>query len=697
MKRITLILLAISLLVSCDQTPPPSALDPLPAERQLKWHDLEFYAFVHFNMNTFTDIEWGTGGESPELFNPSELDCRQWARVCKEAGMKGIILTAKHHDGFCLWPSEFTEHSVKNSPWKDGKGDVVRELADACQEYGLKLGLYLSPWDRNHAEYGTDAYITYLRNQLTELMTNYGEVFEVWFDGANGGTGYYGGANEERRVDRKTYYDWPNTRQIVRDLQPDAVMFSDAGPGVRWVGNEAGWAGETNWSIIRRDEFYAGSPNYKDLTSGHEDGTHWVPAEVDVSIRPGWYYHHSEDHKVRSVKELVDIYYHSIGRNASFLLNFPVDRRGLIHENDVEQLMKMVEVIRKDMETDLARNTVVRASQVRGESRKFSAGKAVDGDPDTYWATDDEVLKASLIIEFGAMTTFNRFLVQEYIPLGQRVKKFSIEAWIDDAWEEIDAQTTIGAKRILRFDNVKSDKLRFNILESKACPTISNIEVYHAPKLMEAPAIERDKNGVISMKAFDGELDIYYTTDSSDPSTGSNLYTESIKIKEKGQVKAIVHDPESGESSEPNTLDFDICKEIWEVIKPDPRKDYRGAAMVDSNVRTIWRSDKEGSVPVEVVVDLGESLELSGFTYLPTQERYIDGTISHYKFYVSLDGKRWGEAVSEGEFSNIRNSPILQSLSFDPLEARFIRFVAEHEINDLGFVNIAELGVITAN
>jgi len=307
MRQIISALILIPML-ACNQVPPPDVVDPLPEARQLLWHELEFYGFVHFNMNTFTDIEWGTGGESPELFNPTQLDCRQWARVCKEAGMKGIILTAKHHDGFCLWPSEYTEHSVKNSPWKDGHGDVVRELADACQEYGLKLGLYLSPWDRNHAAYGTDAYLTYFRNQLTELMSNYGDVFEVWFDGANGGTGYYGGANEERRVDRKTYYDWPNTRQIVRDLQPDAVMFSDAGPGVRWVGNEAGWAGETNWCMIRRDEFYPGSPNYKDLTSGHEDGTHWVPAEVDVSIRPGWYYHQSEDHKVHSVKKLVDIY-----------------------------------------------------------------------------------------------------------------------------------------------------------------------------------------------------------------------------------------------------------------------------------------------------------------------------------------------------------------------------------------------------
>jgi len=697
MKTSVLFLLAIALLISCNQTPPPEALAPLPEARQLKWHELEFYAFVHFNMNTFTDMEWGTGGESPEQFNPTELDCRQWARVCKEAGMKGIILTAKHHDGFCLWPSAYTEHSVKNSPWRDGKGDVVRELAEACEEYGLKLGLYLSPWDRNHAEYGTDAYLDYFRNQLTELMSNYGDVFEVWFDGANGGTGYYGGANEERRVDRKTYYDWPNTRQIVRDLQPDAVMFSDAGPGVRWVGNEAGWAGETNWSMIRRDEFWPGSPNYKDLTSGHEDGTHWVPAEVDVSIRPGWYYHHSEDHKVHSVKKLVDIYYHSIGRNASFLLNFPVDRRGLIHENDVENLMKMVEVIRKDMETDLALNAVVEATEFRGKSRKFNGGKAVDGDPETYWSTDDGVVTASLTLDFGKEITFNRFLVREYIPLGQRVRKFSIDAWVDGQWREIDAQTTIGNKRILRFDNVSSTKLKFNILDARANPLISTIEVYHAPKLMEPPAIERDKEGYVSMEAFDSGLDIYYTLDGSEPTTSSMLFKESFPLKGKGELKALVHDPATGESCAVAYQDYDICKELWKVIQPDPRMDHRGQAAIDANPRSIWRSNPDQGLPQEVVVDLGEVLELAGFTYLPTQQRYIDGTISQYSFYVSLDGRNWGEAVSSGEFSNIKNSPILQTKDFDPVQARFIRFVGAREINEQSFISMAELGVITTD
>jgi len=697
MKHLTLLFLFFALLVSCDQTPAPDPVGPLPEARQLKWHELEFYAFVHFNMNTFTDMEWGLGGESPELFNPTELDCRQWARVCKEAGMKGIILTAKHHDGFCLWPSEYTEHSVKNSPWKNGKGDVVRELADACDEYGLKLGLYLSPWDRNHAEYGTDAYINYFRNQLTELMSNYGDVFEVWFDGANGGTGYYGGANEERKVDRRTYYDWPNTRQIVRELQPDAVMFSDAGPGVRWVGNEAGWAGETNWSIICRDEFYPGSPNYKDLTTGHEDGTHWVPAEVDVSIRPGWYYHKSEDHKVKSVKHLVDIYYNSIGRNASFLINFPVDRRGLIHEKDVEQLNKMVEVINRDLATNLTWEARVEASQVRGDSKKFDARRAVDDDPETYWATDDEIVAASLTLDFGEGTTFNRFLVQEYIPLGQRVKEFSLEAWVNGAWEEIDRQTTIGNKRILRFENVTSDKLRLNILDAKACPTISNVEVYHAPKLMEPPVIERDKLGNISMEAFDNGLEIYYTLDGTDPDVNSEAYSESFKYKGKGEIRAMVYDPATGESSAATFQQYDICKELWEVLTPDPKLYHRVGAAIDANPRTIWRSKAELGLPQAMIVDLGEDLELTGFTYLPTQARYIDGTISNYKFYVSEDGKKWGGPVSSGEFSNIRNSPVLQTVTFESVPARFIKFVAEREINDGAFASIAELGIITSD
>ncbi|HKK67301.1 MAG TPA: alpha-L-fucosidase, partial [Bacteroidales bacterium] len=387
----------------------PRLVGPLPSDRQLQWHELEYYAFVHFNMNTFTNMEWGYGDESPELFNPTELDTRQWVRVCKEAGMKGIILTAKHHDGFCLWPSEYTEHSVKNSPWKNGEGDVVRELADACEEYGLKFGVYLSPWDRNHSDYGKPEYITYFRNQLRELLTNYGDIFEVWFDGANGGSGWYGGADEERRIDRETYYDWENTWEIVRELQPNACLFSDAGPDIRWCGNEEGWVRKTNWSLIKRDSFAPGVvPDIEYLRSGQIDGTHWLPAEVDVSIRPGWYYHPSEDHKVKTLPELLDIYYHSIGRNASFLLNLPVDTRGLVPEKDVEQLQKLAKAINADFDENLALSKNVSATNVRGNSKKYAAANVTDDNPDSYWATDDQVKTASLEIDFQQPIEMNR-------------------------------------------------------------------------------------------------------------------------------------------------------------------------------------------------------------------------------------------------------------------------------------------------
>jgi len=482
MKTLNLFLILPVILISCSVPPSPEPVGPVPSERQLNWHEMEFYAFVHFNINTFTNKEWGFGDESPELFNPSDLDCRQWARVCKEAGMKGIILTAKHHDGFCLWPSKYTEHSVKNSPWKDGKGDVIRELSDACSEYGLKMGIYLSPWDRNHADYGKPEYITYYRNQLRELLTNYGEVFEVWFDGANGGTGYYGGANEERRIDRETYYDWPNTWEIVRELQPMACMFSDAGPDVRWCGNEQGWVRETNWSLLNRDEFAPGMvPEIEYLRSGQENGTHWLPAEVDVSIRPGWYYHPDQDDKVKSLDKLLDIYYHSIGRNAALLLNFPVDTRGVIHENDVKQVLKLAEAVKADFADNLALGAKVTSENSRGGSGKYKAANVNDGDSETYWATDDNITQASLEINFDKPTEINRFLVQEYIKLGQRVKKFTVEANTEDGWNQIANETTIGRKRILRFPSVTTDKLKFTVVDSKACPVISNIEVYNAP------------------------------------------------------------------------------------------------------------------------------------------------------------------------------------------------------------------------
>jgi len=682
--------LAFILLISCESVPTPEPINPLPTERQLNWHKLEFYAFVHFNMNTFTNMEWGMGSESPELFNPTELDCRQWARVCKNAGMKGIILTAKHHDGFCLWPSAYTEHSVKNSPWKNGHGDVVRELADACKEYGLKMGIYLSPWDRNHPDYGNPEYISYFGNQLRELMSNYGDVFEVWFDGANGGTGYYGGANEERRIDRKTYYDWENTRKIVRDLQPNACMFSDAGPDIRWVGNEEGWAMRTNWAAIKRDNYYPGTPDYADLREGQEDGTHWVPSEVDVSIRPGWFYHQSEDQQVKTLPQLLDIYYNSIGRNASLLINFPVDTRGLIHEKDAEQIQKLADAIRADFAVDLAKGKKTSATNVRGNSRQFDPKNITDDNPDTYWATDDDVQQASVTINLGEETEFNRFLAQEDIRLGQRVKEFTLEAFIDEQWTEIAHETTIGRKRILRFPNVSTDKLRFTIIDAKASPVISNISVYKAPKVLVEPTINRSKDGMVTMSTYDSGLTIYYTLDGTYPDSTSQEYSESFLLDKKAIVKAIVVDPESNKKSSVTTVNLDIPKAKWEIVKPNQEN---AAAIIDSDENTAWST--EGDSAKDFIIDLGEEVSCAGFKYLPDQGRWNPGIIFNYEFYVSSDGRNWGSPVSAGEFSNIQNSPVWQTREFDPALIRYVKLKALSPALENGRIGMAELEIIT--
>ncbi|MFV0506823.1 MAG: alpha-L-fucosidase [Bacteroidales bacterium] len=646
-------------------------------------------------MVTYTNMEWGMGDEKTEWFNPTELDCRQWAKVCKDAGMKGMIIVAKHHDGFCLWPSAYTEHSVKNSPWKDGKGDVVKEMSDACREYGLKFGVYLSPWDRNHADYGKSEYVSYFRNQLTELLTNYGEVFEVWFDGANGGTGYYGGANENRIIDNKTYYDWDSTFQLVRQLQPNACMFSDAGPDVRWVGNEEGWAMETNWAPIRRAEYYPGSPISKEsnMRTGQEDGTHWVPAEVDVSVRPGWFYHPSEDHKVKSLPHLLDIYYNSIGRNASLLLSFPIDRRGLIHERDVEQVMKLKAAIDADFAKSLAKNRQVEATNVRGRSNIYKASNVTDGKPETYWATDDNIVKSSLTIDLIDPTEFNRLLVQEYIRLGQRVNKFSLEALVDDEWKKIAGATTVGAKRILRFPNIIATKIRLNIEDAKACPIISNVELYKAPKVLEAPRVQRSRSGEVIISAFDSDVNIYYTLDGTEPSKKSEKYTEPLSIKHKTTLKAIIIDPRTKQSSPVSVVDFDISREKWNLLGNNASEE-EASFIFDGNETSTWvvKSDK----PMEYVIDLGEELQLMGFLYLPDQRRGSRGIITSFEFYVSTDGKKWGSAVSSGEFSNIENSPIWQRKTFREVTGRFVKFKALSSAGYNQNFGVAELDIISS-
>jgi len=481
MKKTLLLILTALSVTACSQVAPPEPFGPVPSERQLAWHEMEYYMFVHFTVNTFTDKEWGYGDEKESVFNPTELDCRQWAKTAKDAGMKGIIITAKHHDGFCLWPSAFTEHSVKNSVWKDGKGDVLRELRQACDEFGLKFGVYLSPWDRNSSFYGTPEYLTYYRNQLRELLTQYGDIFEVWFDGANGGDGYYGGAREKRKIDNRTYYDWANTHKIVRELQPGAVMFSDAGPDIRWVGNESGMGSMTNWCLLNKDEMYPGGDFAKILGEGHIDGKYWVPAEVDVSIRRGWFYHSTQDSLVRSPENLMELYYSSVGRNSNLLLNIPPDRRGLLHENDVKSLIAFNELRKKEFETNLAAGMNIKTSSKRGKG--YEGSNVNDGNPDTFWATKDSETTGDVIIDLGKETEVNRVLIQEYIKLGQRVQEFIVYAYENGEWKFLIDGTTIGHKIIRKFPVVKTSKIKITIAKSLACPVISNIELYRSQGL----------------------------------------------------------------------------------------------------------------------------------------------------------------------------------------------------------------------
>jgi alpha-L-fucosidase len=465
--------------VACRQVDPPPPVGPVPSAAQLAWHEMEMNAFIHFTINTFTDREWGDGSESPSLFSPSGFDAGQWVDVLKRAGFKGVILTCKHHDGFCLWPTQFTSHSVKSSPFMNGDGDVVGAVANECKTNGLKFGVYLSPWDRNHPDYGTPGYVQYYRSQLKELFDAYGPVFEMWFDGANGGTGFYGGKAETRRIDGSTYYDWPGTIGMVKQLQEDIIFFSDAGPGVRWVGNERGVAGETNWNTITTDTLFAGKAGIeKLLNTGHENGTSWVPAETDVSIRPGWFYHEKEDSLVKSPERLFEIYLTSVGRGSTLLLNVPPDRRGRLHENDVASLAGFRRLLDEAFDVDLALNAPAVSSSVRGDESKYSAQSAVDGDKETYWTTDDGVNTGFIELNLQKPQPVQYVLVQEFIRLGQRVKAFEVLAETDGKWHKVGEGTTIGYKRILVTDKVVTSKLRLEIRDSKACPLISALSVY---------------------------------------------------------------------------------------------------------------------------------------------------------------------------------------------------------------------------
>lgn len=443
----------------------PDSIRPTP--QQIEYQRQEKIAFVHFGVNTYTNREWGTGEEDPSLFNPERFNAEQWARVLSENGFGTLVLTAKHHDGFCLWPSRHTDHDVEQSPWKNGEGDIVGEVAEACKKYGIKFGVYLSPWDMNASSYGTPAYNDFYLNQLRELLTRYGPVAEIWFDGAKG---------EDARDMEYDFEAWWN---LVRELQPGAVMFSDEGPDVRWIGNEHGFAGETNWSKINRDSVTIGKAGQGPyLNSGDPHGTDWIPGECNTSIRPGWFYHPEEDDRVKSVQELVEIYYKSVGRNCTMMINIPPTPEGVFHPNDVERLYEFTETIESIFDTNLAAGgSVTSTRSVSGHP----ASNLTDGDWDTFWIAGDETESPTLTVDLEQEILFDHLVLQEYIPLGQRIAEFRTEYETKHGWTDLAKGTTIGHKRILKLDEpVTARRIRITILESHGRPALNELGIYSA-------------------------------------------------------------------------------------------------------------------------------------------------------------------------------------------------------------------------
>ena len=465
----------------------PKPYGPLPTKGQLQWQETEMYCIIHFGPDTYTDKEWGYGDEDPKIVNPAKFDAMQIVGYAKAGGFKGIVVVAKHHDGFCMWPTKTTEHSISHSPYKNGKGDILREYRDACNKLGMKMGVYCSPWDRNSPLYGKPEYVKDVyRKQLQELYSNYGPLFIVWHDGANGGDGYYGGAKEVRKIDRSTYYGWDETWGIARKLQPNAVIFGDVGPDVRWVGNEQGHAGETCWATYTPhapDEGKAPGNGYvKDYegTEGQRDGKYWMPAECDVSLRPGWFYHKEQDEKVKSPDSLMRLYYMSVGRGACLDLGLSPNQNGKLSKEDAASLDGFGTSLEATFKTNLAKGATLKASNVRGNDlAKFGPANLLDENRYSYWATDDNIKTPELILDLHKKKLFNIIRLRENIKLGQRIDGIAVDAWQNGKWQQIASATSIGGNRLIRLPkDIETNKVRLRITKSPVCIALSDFGLY---------------------------------------------------------------------------------------------------------------------------------------------------------------------------------------------------------------------------
>jgi alpha-L-fucosidase len=719
----------------------------LPRANQTDWMRLERTFFLHFGVNTFNEVEWGTGREEPSLFNPTALDANQWLGAVKNFGGTMFVLVCKHHDGFCLWPTRYTPHSVVASPWRGGKGDEVREVADAAKAHGVKLAVYLSPADlyqlrtnlKNRAgyygngssnvlsiiptdpasfqsdpskgraptpgftnyTYVVDDYNRYFLNQLYELLTEYGPIEEVWFDGANPDPSVH------ETYNYAAWYD------LIRSLQPNAVIMGK-GPDVRWVGNESGVGRTTEWSVIplptSPDKF-----NWPDWTAGDlgsraklKPGSHlwWYPAEVNTTILQNSQWFWARNKQPRTVTQLVDIFYTSVGRNGNLILNLSPDKRGLVPDNQLDALNRTAEIINETFATDLAKGGKVTADAVNATN---VAALALDGNLDTWWEAAPGRTNATLTLTLPVPVTFDVVSLQEAVDhRSQRIESFVIETWNGSAWvtpEHVasDTLTTVGHRRLIRLKSpVTTSQLRIRITGSRLEPTLAEMELFKQSIYGLSPAIsDRSADNLVTISNAGG-CKMVYTVDGTEPATSSPIYTSPITLPLTGTVKAACVMPNGKLGIVASKTFAGLPPAGWKVVAVDSQEiageNNSAANAIDGNSSTFWhtRWNDDLTLPHYITVDMGTSRRIAGFTYLPRQDGNPNGTVETYRFETSLDGVNWTTNVVSGTFANIRNNPSLQQVTFAPVNARFFRFTALREVNNNGWTSAAEISVLPA-
>jgi len=678
----------------------PKPYGVLPSKAQLNWHEMGMYCIIHFGVDTYTDKEWGFGDEDPAIVNPARFDASQIVGAAKAGGFKGVVIVAKHHDGLCIWPTKTTTHNITQTKWKDGKGDMVKEYQIACEKLGMQMGLYCSPWDRNSPVYGKLEYISLYRAQIKELYSNYGPLFISWHDGANGGDGYYGGANEARKIDRSTYYGWDTTWAEIRKMQPGATIFGDVGPDVRWVGNEEGHAGLTSWATYTPEAPDAGNKPSNGYVKhwlgveGTRNGKYWMPAECDVSLRPGWFYHKSQNGQVKSPYTLLDLYYKSVGRGANLDLGLSPNRDGVLDDEDVNSLKQFGELLKQTFAVNLAKGARLTASNIRGgKIAVFGPKLLTDADRYSYWATDDKVLTPSLTVELPVAKSFNVIRLRENIKLGQRIEAVEVDGFIHGAWKKIAEATSIGANRLIRLpQTVSTNKVRLRITKSPVSIALSDFGLFKEPDHLTAPVISRDKTGMVMMETASPVNSIHYTLDGTVPTIKSPAYTQPFLLQDGGAVSAIA--TVDKQNSEAVKVQLEVSKSKWSIM-PGAIGSYPDA-VIDEQNNTLWSTLQADSTqqfkPGSIAIDLGKVNVISSVSYLPRQDKVLDGIVDAYTFYTSTDGQQWVE-IASGEFSNIRANPINQVIKLkNAVSARYIKFTGRRVVKGNG-ITAAEIGI----